>query len=270
MNINSEPFLLLSMLFLLISCSSPGGDKDREVLITTSEGNIKIRLYDSTPLHRDNFIRLASSGFYDGIAFHRVINEFMIQAGDPLTKTGSLNEQSDTINSYTIPAEFRKELFHKKGAVAAARQGNNVNPEMRSSGTQFYIVQGKKYSSEDLSAIEKSIDSGIKQNIFSRLLKEVSDSVRLSGQPVADGVIQEIVSEKMFRHMSKEGDFRFSQEQKAIYETAGGTPFLDGTYTVFGEVIEGLDIVDKIAVTKTGPGDKPVSDIKIFKMKVIN
>lgn len=260
----------MSLLFLFISCNSPGGDKDREVLITTSKGNIKIRLYDSTPIHRDNFIRLVSSGFYDGISFHRVINEFMIQAGDPSTKTVALNVQPDTLTSYTIPAEFRKELFHKKGAVAAARQGNNVNPEMRSSGTQFYIVQGKKYSSEDLSAIEKSINSSIKQNLFSRFLKEVSDSVRLSGQPVAEGLIQEIVSDKMFRYMTSEGDFKFSEEQKIMYETTGGTPFLDGTYTVFGEVVEGLNVVDIIAVTKTGPGDKPVSDIKILKMKVIN
>lgn len=270
MNNNSRPYLLLSLFFLFISCSSPGGDKEKQILITTSEGNIKIKLYDSTPIHRDNFVRLVSSGFYDGISFHRVINEFMIQAGDPSTKSGSLNNQSDTLNIYTIPAEFRKEFFHKKGAVAAARQGNNVNPEMRSSGTQFYIVQGKKYSSDELAVIEKRINSSIKQNLFSRYLMEVSDSVRLSGQPVAEGVIQEIVSDKMFRYMSSQGEFRFSEDQKSIYETDGGTPFLDGTYTVFGEVTEGLNIVDIIAATKTGPGDKPVSDIKILKMKVIN
>lgn len=239
-------------------------------MITTTEGNIKIKLYDSTPVHRDNFIRLINSGFYDGILFHRVINEFMIQAGDPSTKKGYSNDQTDTINSYTLPAEFHKELFHKKGAVAAARMGNNINPEMRSSGTQFYIVHGKRYSHEDLSAIEKRIDSNIKQNLFSLLVKEVSDSVRLSGNPVSEGVVQEIVSEKMFRQISAEAEFRFTQEQITIYETAGGTPFLDGTYTVFGEVIEGLDVVDKIASTKTSQNDKPVNEIKILKMKILN
>ena len=112
------------------------------ILMKTTLGDIKIKLYDETPLHRDNFIKLVNSGFYDGISFHRVINDFMIQAGDPLTRTVPISKTADTLNTYTIPAEFNRLHFHKKGALAAAREGNDVNPEMRSSGTQFYIVQG--------------------------------------------------------------------------------------------------------------------------------
>jgi len=191
---------------------------DKIVEITTSYGTIKIRLYNETPQHRDNFIKLATEGFYNGTLFHRVINGFMIQGGDPNSKNaapGVMLGNGDV--GYTIPAEFNEKLYHKKGALAAAR---TENPEMASSGCQFYVVQGKAYGEEELKMIESRLG------------------------------------------------YTFSPEQREAYMTIGGTPFLDRKYTVFGEVIEGLDVLDKIAAVKTGPGDRPVEDVKM-EVKVI-
>jgi peptidyl-prolyl cis-trans isomerase B (cyclophilin B) len=240
------------------------------VLIKTSAGDIKIKLYENTPAHRDNFVKLVNMGFYNGISFHRVIRDFMIQAGDPVTRTGLTKEQLDTLNTYTIPAEFNNEYFHKKGVIAAAREGNDVNPGMRSSGTQFYIVQGKKYSEAELMATEERINSNIKQVLFSRFLKETADSARLSGATLTDGEIQERASMKMFDYLTTKGDFKFSREQLDTYMNTGGAPRLDGTYTVFGEVTEGLEVVDKIAAVQTNQADMPLNDIRIISMKLVS
>jgi cyclophilin family peptidyl-prolyl cis-trans isomerase len=256
-------------LLLITSCNAPGGNSNVHVLIKTSAGDITVRLYDNTPLHRDNFIRLVNMGFYDGVSFHRVIKDFMIQAGDPLTRSGLTKIQLDSLSTYTVPAEFRKENFHKKGALAAAREGNDVNPEMRSSGTQFYIVQGKKYTDAEINIAEQRINSNLKQILFSRLLRETADSARQAGTPLQDSEIQEIASLKMFNYLTSAGDFRYTEEQKADYMTIGGVPRLDQTYTVFGEVTEGLDIIDKIASVPTDQSDKPLNDVKIIKMKLV-
>jgi peptidylprolyl isomerase len=265
----SRIFSLLSV-FLLISCNTPGGNENSVVLIKTSLGDIKIKLYDGTPVHRDNFIKLVNMGFYDGISFHRVVKDFMIQAGDPSTRTGLTKEQLDTLSAYTIPAEFRKEYYHKKGAIAAAREGNDVNPEMRSSGTQFYIVQGKRYSDAELKATENRINSNKKQALFSRLIKETADSARLAGTSLEDSEIQERAAMKMFEYLTTTGEFKFSEEQLNTYMNIGGVPRLDGTYTVFGEVIDGLETVDRIASAQTNQDDKPLNDIKIIKMKHVS
>lgn len=254
----------------MLSCNAPAGDENKVVSIKTTLGDIKVKLYNETPIHRDNFIRMVNSGIYDGVLFHRVIKDFMIQAGDPSTNQAFVRPQPDTLTNYTIPAEFRRQFIHKKGALAAARQGNNVNPAMRSSGTQFYIVQGKKYLRNDLLSLQESINNSIRQANFIRFIKEAADSARLSGKPLQDSEIQEIASGKMFRYLSSEPAFKYSEEQIETYVTSGGTPFLDGTYTVFGEVIEGLDIVDKIASVSTDSSDKPVSEVRILKMKVLN
>jgi cyclophilin family peptidyl-prolyl cis-trans isomerase len=268
MNMILKRLFLLPVLLFALSCNSTGGNENTIITINTTLGAIKIKLYDGTPLHRDNIIKLINSGFYDGISFHRVIKDFMIQAGNPETKSGSVANLPDSLKKYTIPAEFNKQYFHKKGAVAAARQGNETNPEMRSSGTQFYIVQGVKFNDADLDAAEQRINSNIKQGLFSKLIKETSDSVRLSGNTISEGQIQEIASVKMFEYLTTHSDYRITDEQRNIYKSTGGTPRLDGTYTVFGEVIEGLDVVDKIAAVSTDSGDKPVTDVKILKMKV--
>jgi len=269
MNIFSKKALLIPVLLLVISCNSPGGNENTVFSIKTTLGDIKIKLYDGTPIHRDNFIKLIHSGTYDGISFHRIIKDFMIQAGDPETKSGPNTSVPDTLKSYTIPAEFNNQYFHKKGALAAAREGNDVNPEMRSSGTQFYIVQGVKYTDDELTQAERRINSNIKQTLFNKLIKEAVDSVRLSENKISDGEIQEIASVKMFQYLTSHEDFKFSEEQRNLYKNIGGTPRLDGTYTVFGEVIEGLDIVDKIAAVKTDSTDRPVNDIKIIKIKIV-
>jgi len=191
-------------------------EKEQLVKISTDYGDMVIKLYNETPKHRDNFIKLAKEGFYNGTIFHRVIKSFMIQGGDPESKNAVAGAMYGNGGpGYTIPAEFNKNLFHKKGALAAARLGDGQNPEKASSGSQFYIVQGKKYSNLEINTLEQRM--GIK----------------------------------------------IPSKQKEAYMTVGGTPFLDRNYTVFGEVIEGMDVIDKIAAVKTLPGDRPEKDVKI-------
>ncbi|MDX9946351.1 MAG: peptidylprolyl isomerase [Bacteroidales bacterium] len=269
MNTVFRCLIATALLFTIASCSTSGGSENTMVLIKTTSGDIKVKLYDGTPLHRDNFIKLVNMGFYDGISFHRVISDFMIQAGEPSTRTGLTKEQLDTLDTYTIPAEFRREYYHRKGALAAAREGNNVNPAMSSSGTQFYIVQGKKYTAEELKTTEERLNSGLKQVVFSKFIKETADSAQIAGTPLSESEIQERASMKMFNYLTTQGEYKFSQEQIDAYMNIGGVPRLDATYTVFGEVVEGLEIVDKIAGSPTNQADKPVNDIRIISMKVV-
>jgi cyclophilin family peptidyl-prolyl cis-trans isomerase len=197
-------------------------DLKKDVEIITDKGIMVVRLSDSTPLHRDNFLKLAKQGYYDSMLFHRVIKNFMIQSGDPDSKHAKAGEALGSGDpGYTIPAEFRVGLFHKKGAIAAARTGDDVNPKKASSGSQFYIVQGEKYPEQKLDTIE-------------------------------------VYSKK-----------KLSPEQRQAYKTIGGTPWLDGGYTVFGEVVRGFDVIDSIAVARTDSLDRPVTDIHILKMKLI-
>ena len=202
-------------------------DRKRDVLMETSMGNIIVRLSDSTPLHRDNFLKLVKKHFYDSVLFHRVIQNFMIQGGDPNSKTavagiplgnGGLN--------YTIPAEFRKTMFHKKGVIAAARTGDDINPEKASSSCQFYIAQGKIFTDAGLDSVE---------------------TFRLNGRKIPTA-------------------------WRDVYKKIGGIPHLDQNYTVFGEVVLGLEIVDKIAAVQTSKGrdvNRPLQDVRIVKMKLV-
>lgn len=190
-----------------------------KVRIETPYGDMVVKLYDETPKHRDNFIKLVKEGFYDDLLFHRVIGNFMIQGGDPDSRNAPANKMLGMGDAgYTIPAEFVSGLYHKKGALAAARQGDAVNPTKASSGCQFYIVQGQVYPQE------------------------------------------------MFAMFESRG-LSLNEEQKRLYSTIGGTPHLDGDYTVFGEVIEGLDVIDKIAAVQTNGADRPVEDIRM-KMRI--
>lgn len=261
--------LLLPVLLLVYSCNAPGGNENTIVSIKTTMGDIKIKLYDGTPIHRDNFIKLIETDFYNGISFHRVIKDFMIQAGDPATKTPSVNNLPDSLNTYSIPAEFRTQYFHKKGALAAAREGNQVNPEMRSSGTQFYIVQGVKFTDSDLIQAEQRINSNIKQSIFTKFINQTADSANLSGKTITDAEIQDIASVKMFQFLTEFKEYKIPEDHRNVYKTIGGVPRLDGTYTVFGEVILGLDVVDRIAAVKTDSNDKPETDVKILNIKIV-
>jgi peptidyl-prolyl cis-trans isomerase B (cyclophilin B) len=186
-----------------------------------------IRLSDSTPLHRDNFLKMVKKKYYDSVLFHRVIKDFMIQTGDPTSKAAKAGQPLGSGSpGYTIPAEFRTTLFHKKGVIAAARMSDDANPQKASSGSQFYIVVGKKIS-----------DAGL----------DSTETYRLKGRKIPS-------------------------EQRAVYKTIGGTPHLDQGYTVFGEVVKGLDVVDRIAVVQTSKAqdrDRPLEDIRILKAKLI-
>lgn len=231
MNTKKNLFLILLMGIFMGACSSkmakveattPQENKEETkeittmVLISTNYGDMKAILYNETPLHRDNFIKLVKEGYYDGTLFHRVIDGFMIQGGDPDSKTAKPKQILGQGGlGYTIPAEFKQELIHKKGALAAARMGDNVNPQKASSGSQFYIAQGKRYTSEELNMLQA--------------------------------------------RMGKQ----FNQTQKDAYVNEGGVPFLDYEYTVFGQVIEGLEVIDKIAKVQKDRYDRPVEDVKM-------
>jgi peptidylprolyl isomerase len=269
MNVLLNKILIVPALFILISCNTAGGgNENTTVTIKTTAGDIVIKLYDNTPIHRDNFIKLVNMGFYEGVSFHRVIRDFMVQAGDPATRTASKVSLPDSLTTYTISAEINPQYFHKKGAVAAARQGNDVNPAMRSSGTQFYIVQGVRLTDNDLDVAEQRINSNIKQSTFNLYLRETTDSIRSAGSEAPDSKIQEIASIRMFNYLTSYKDYKITADQRYIYKTLGGTPRLDGTYTVFGEVVTGLDIIDKIAGVSTDSNDKPLTDVKILKIKI--
>jgi peptidyl-prolyl cis-trans isomerase B (cyclophilin B) len=194
----------------------PTETKGQKVKLSTKYGDMIIVLYDETPKHRDNFIKLINEGFYDGTLFHRVIKDFMVQGGDPDSKNAAPDKRLGVGGpGYTIEAEFNPAFYHKKGALAAARQGDQTNPERRSSGSQFYIVQGKKYTAAELNQMAK-----------------------------------------------RSGAF-YTPEQIKVYQTIGGTPFLDTQYTVFGEVVEGIDVIDKIAAVRTGAMNRPAEDIEM-------
>lgn len=233
------------------------------VKISTSLGDIVVKLYDETPLHRDNFLKLAKEGYYDGTIFHRVIKNFMVQGGDPDSKNPQPNAQYGTGGpDYTIEAEIKPTLYHKRGALAAARTGDEVNPERRSSGSQFYIVWGDVYNEGQMGNLSKQMEMMAQQNIFSRLAAENKSKIMdLRRNRDREGLLalQDELVAKAKELAKKEGGL--SEEQKQIYSTVGGTPHLDGQYTVFGEVTEGLDVVEKIQSVQTLRGDRPVEDI---------
>lgn len=206
--------LILSLCFVASFAAKP---KNQYVKITTNKGEVIIRLYNETPLHRDNFLKLTKEKYFDGTLFHRVIKAFMIQGGDPNSRDAKPEESLGNGGpKYTIPAEFNDNLFHKKGVLAAAREGDSSNPLKASSGSQFYIVQGKVWNDSTLNAVETN---------------------RMK--------------------------FKIPEWQRQVYKTIGGTPHLDRNYTVFGEVVSGLEMVDNIAAEPTGKGDRPKEDVKM-------
>lgn len=220
-------WIMLLAVVTRLDCMAQNSDNNQraEVLIETTEGNIRIQLYNETPIHRDNFLKLTRLHFYDSLLIHRVIPNFMIQTGDPSSKHAEPGYTlGNTSLDYTLPAEIRlPQIYHKRGAVAMARESDDVNPEHRSSGSQFYIVQGKRHSSAVVEREQEYLDS-----LF-------GDSIKMTPQMIE------------------------------TYRKVGGTPHLDGTYTVFGEVIEGMDVVDKIEKADTDDYDRPVEDIRILK-----
>lgn len=236
-----------------------------KVKISTSYGDIVVRLYDETPAHRDNFLKLASEGTLNGTLFHRVIKEFMIQGGDPESKgaaKGRMLGSGDV--GYTLPAEFNPSLYHKRGALSAARQGDQVNPQKRSSGCQFYIVWGKKYSGGELGQLQRQMLMQAQQNVFNSLAMEHRDEImnmRRNRDSAGLQALQEKLVAQMEAIVREKGLGKMTPEQQSIYTEIGGTPFLDGEYTVFGEVEQGLEIVGKIQEVATDGNDRPLEDI---------
>ncbi len=259
------------------SASAPAKNKTdkkmTKVKLETSLGDIIVELYNETPQHRDNFIKLVKEGYYDGVLFHRVIKDFMIQTGDGNSKNaGPETTLGDGDPGYTIEAEFvYPKYFHKRGALAAARTGDQVNPERRSSGSQFYIVTGKIYSSDELNMMTKRLADMKKQDIFRRLVTENSEKISQLQQAQDSAGLQALQNEFIQQTESEAAkeNFSFTDEQIDAYTSVGGTPHLDGQYTVFGEVVSGMDVVDKIQNTTTGRMDRPTVDIKIVKATIL-
>lgn len=241
-----------------------------KVRIATTMGEIVVRLYDETPRHRDNFLKLVAEGFYDGTLFHRVIKDFMIQGGDPDSKGAPIGKALGSGGpGYTLSAEIDASRFiHKRGALSAARLGDEVNPEKESSGSQFYIVWGKTYRSSELRQLEKQREMQQVQQIFQSLAAERRTEImtlRRNRDQAGLMALQEQLADMAKRQAKEKGGCRFTEEQAETYATIGGTPFLDGDYTVFGEVEQGLDVVEKIQNAPTMRGDRPKDDVRIIK-----
>ena len=272
------------ILLIILACSAVAcksgqkkdGNMEKETVlkIETSMGDIKVKLYNETPKHRDNFIKLAKDGTYNGTLFHRVIKDFMVQAGDPESKNapkGKMLGSGDV--GYTVPAEFvYPKYFHKKGALSAARQGDEVNPKKESSGCQFYIVTGKVFNDSTLLNMEQQKNQNKVTEAFNALAqKHKKEIYKMRKANDQDGLyaLQDTLFIQAEAEAAKQPDFHFTPEQIKAYTTVGGTPHLDGEYTVFGEVVEGMDIVDKIQQVKTDRSDRPEEDVKIINVSVI-
>lgn len=248
--------------------------KETSVVMNTTLGKIKIKLYNDTPQHRDNFIKLAKEGQYNGLLFHRVIKEFMVQGGDVTSKDAPMNKQLGAGDlGYTVPAEFvYPKYFHKKGALCAARTGDDTNPLRASSASQFYLVTGKVYTDAELNQMEKQKESRLKQAIFARLQTENKPKIMelyRSGDKEELAILRDTMIGKTELEAEKRKDEAcLTAEQREAYKTIGGVPFLDNEYTVYGEVVEGLDILDAIQKVKTNKQDRPLENVVIQSMEV--
>lgn len=242
--------------------------------IKTTEGNIVIRLYDETPRHRDNFLKLAKNSYFNGTLFHRVIKDFMIQGGDPDSKNAPKGKILGTGGpDYTIPAEFvYPRYFHKRGALSAARTGDEVNSDRESSGSQFYIVWGKIYKPTELKQMERQMAMQQEQEVFNLLAKEHREEImefRRKRDQAGLQTLQEQLIEETKKICRQKGKPTFTTEQTEAYTTVGGTPFLDNQYTVFGEVEEGINVVERIQNRKTDRNDRPTEDVKVESIAIL-
>jgi len=248
---------------------------ETQVRMQTNLGTITLKLYNETPLHRDNFIKLVKEGQYEGLLFHRVINEFMIQGGDVTSKNAPLNKQLGAGDlGYTVPAEFvYPRYFHKRGALCAARTGDDSNPEKASSASQFYIVTGKVYSEGEIKQLEKQKESRLKQAIFNRLQNENKTTIMQyykSGDKDSLAIMRDtLIGKTEIETEKRKEETKLTAQQREAYTTVGGVPFLDNEYTVYGEVTEGIEIVDKIQKVKTNSSDRPLENIIIESMQII-
>ena len=277
---NLATLFVFGGIFLALSSFTyrAGKGKEVEVDINTTVGKIVVKLYNQTPKTRDNFIKLVKKGFYDSTLFHRVIQQFMIQGGDPASKhakPGQLLGNGDV--GYTVAAEFDTALFHKRGALAMARQGDDVNPAKASSGCQFYIVQGRVFTNAQLDEYEQRMNMAMKEKIFLKLIdqpKYTPDKKRFTlfeQQSNIDSLraLSQKFAPVIDSSYNKMPHFKFTAAQRKAYTTIGGVPHLDGNYTVFGEVVQGMDVVDKIAAVKVDKNNRPLKDVRILSMKIV-
>lgn len=278
----SNKILLICLAFIALTACSAGSKKQTNhhmenekrtlVKLETTMGNITVALYNETPKHRDNFIKLVKEGVYDSTLFHRVIKQFMIQAGDPDSKNASDTAMLGSGDvGYTIPAEFNPKFFHKKGVLAAARQGDDVNPEKASSGCQFYIVTGRKFTEPQLLGMENKINEQHEEALFDSLARQHMKEIykmRKAGDNAGLLELQDTLEAQARELADKEEKFRFTPEQIKAYSTVGGAPHLDGSYTVFGEVTEGMEVVENIEIAKTNRADRPIENIRILKASI--
>ena len=278
----SNKILLICLAFIALTACSAGSKKQTNhhmenekrtlVKLETTMGNITVALYNETPKHRDNFIKLVKEGVYDSTLFHRVIKQFMIQAGDPDSKNASDTAMLGSGDmGYTIPAEFNPKFFHKKGVLAAARQGDDVNPEKASSGCQFYIVTGRKFTEPQLLGMENKINEQREEALFDSLARQHMKEIykmRKAGDNAGLLELQDTLEAQARELADKEEKFRFTPEQIKAYSTVGGAPHLDGSYTVFGEVTEGMEVVENIEIAKTNRADRPVENIRTLKASI--
>ncbi len=263
-------FVLMLIVFIGVgvSCSrAKNVAAETMVLIKTDFGDIKLKLYNDTPEHKKNFVKLVDEGYYNGVLFHRVINEFMIQGGDATSKNAKPGARLGSGDpGYTIPAEFNPGHFHKRGALAAARKGGPSNPEKRSSGSQFYIVQGTVFTGGELDTLEMKMNSRLKNELMKENFSAATDEMdqyRANNDQAGFNIrLAELRAEVDSLYEVSE-KFAFTAEQRETYTTIGGYPSLDGDYTVFGEVVEGLEVLDKIAALETDQFNRPKSDIKM-------
>ncbi len=253
--------------------NNPNNQGDAKVLLKTTMGDITILLYGDTPRHRDNFVKLVKEGHYDGVLFHRVINDFMVQTGDPDSKTapkGKMLGGGDV--PYEIEAEFIFPThYHHRGAIAAARQGDNVNPQKKSSGSQFYIVTGKKFTPGQLDNMERQAVMRHKQDVFNTLTATHRDSI-MALRRNRDSAGLQALHEKLVaetERLTANDTVIYTPEMRDTYINEGGTPHLDGSYTVFGRVISGMDVVDKIQKVETDGNDRPIEDIRIISASLL-
>lgn len=248
---------------------------ETQVVMHTSMGDIQLKLYNETPKHRDNFIQLVKDGTYNGLLFHRVIKDFMIQGGDVTSKDAPMNKSLGAGDlGYTVPAEFNyPKYFHKKGALCAARTGDEVNPERASSASQFYIVTGKKYSEAELNQMEKQLENRLKQSIFARLQAENKPKIMeyyRSGNKEELAILRDTLIGKTELEAEKRKDeAKLPKELREVYKTEGGVPFLDNQYTVYGEVVKGIEVVDAIQKVKTNKQDRPTENVVITSVELI-
>lgn len=248
---------------------------ETQVLMHTSMGDIQLKLYNETPKHRDNFIQLVKDGTYNGLLFHRVIKDFMIQGGDVTSKNAPMNKSLGAGDlGYTVPAEFNyPKYFHKKGALCAARTGDEVNPERASSASQFYIVTGKKYSEAELNQMEKQLENRLKQSIFARLQAENKPKIMeyyRSGNKEELAILRDtLIGKTELEAEKRKNETKLPKELREIYKTEGGVPFLDNQYTVYGEVVKGIEVVEAIQNVKTNKQDRPTENVVITSVELI-